>query len=80
MVEILIRAYDRRELIRDISATLSTSEVSVADISSKVDPLTEEVEIRLHARVRNYEHLSELLSRLAGIRNVLEARRLKSNA
>jgi len=78
VVEILIRAYDRRELIRDISATLSTSEVSVADISSKLDPMTEEVEIRLHARVRNYEHLSDLLTRLSGIRNVLEARRLNS--
>ena len=79
-VEILIRAYDRRDLIKDISATLSTSEVSVTDISSKLDELTDEVEIRLKVRVKNYEHLSELLSRLGSIRNVLEARRLKSHS
>jgi GTP pyrophosphokinase len=79
-VEILVRAYDRRELIKDISATLSTSETSVTDISSKLDELTDEVEIRLQVRVKNYEHLSELLSRLGSIRNILEARRLRSQA
>jgi (p)ppGpp synthase/HD superfamily hydrolase len=42
--------------------------------------MTDEVVIRLHVRVRNYEHLSELLNRLGNIRNVLEARRLKSHA
>jgi GTP pyrophosphokinase len=77
-VEIMIRAYDRRELIKDISATLATSEVSVADISSRLDESSNEVEIRLQVKVRNYEHLSELLTRLGGIRNVLESRRLKS--
>jgi GTP pyrophosphokinase len=75
-VELLIRAYDRRDLIKDISAMLAASDVSVADISSQRDAQTEVVEIRLQARVRNYEQLSELLSRLGGVRNVLEARRL----
>ena len=42
-VEILIRAYDRRELIKDISVTLSTSEASVTDISSQLDEVTDEV-------------------------------------
>jgi GTP pyrophosphokinase len=85
LVEVLLRAYDRRELIRDISATLSTAEVSVTDISSKLDESSNEVEIRLKVRVKNYEHLSELLSRLSellsrlgSIRNVVEARRLKT--
>jgi GTP pyrophosphokinase len=78
LVEVLLRAYDRRELIRDISATLSTAEVSVTDISSKLDESSNEVEIRLKVRVKNYEHLSELLSRLGSIRNVVEARRLKT--
>ncbi|NNE06863.1 MAG: bifunctional (p)ppGpp synthetase/guanosine-3',5'-bis(diphosphate) 3'-pyrophosphohydrolase, partial [Xanthomonadales bacterium] len=78
LVEVMIRAYDRRELIRDISAILAASDVSVADISTRRDDMTDEVQIRLHARVRDYAQLSELLSRLGGVRNVLEARRLKS--
>ena len=74
--EVEIRAYDRRELIRDISAVLASAEVSVTDISSHRDELTDEVRIRLNARVRDFEQLSELLNRLAGIRNVLGARRV----
>ncbi len=76
-VELLIKAFDRRELIRDISATLSASDVSITDISSHLDPEHEEVSIRLHARVNSYEQLSELLSRLRNVRNVSEARRLR---
>jgi GTP pyrophosphokinase len=79
-VELLIRAFDRRELIKDISAILAASEVNVTDISSKLDEARDEVVIRLHARVRNYEQLSELLNRLGGIRNVMEARRLRESA
>jgi len=75
-VEVLVRAYDRRELIKDISAMLAASDVNVTDISSRLDEMTDEVEIHLHARVRNYEQLSDLLSRLGSIRNVLEARRV----
>ncbi len=75
-VKILIKAYDRRELIKDISVIMATSEVSVTDISSKLDESTDEVDINLQIRVKNYEQLSELLNRLAAIRNVLEARRL----
>jgi GTP pyrophosphokinase len=79
-VELLIRAFDRRELIRDISAVLAASEVNVTDISSKLDEDRDEVSIRLHARVRNYEQLSELLNRLGNIRNVMEARRVQDSA
>ncbi len=79
-VELLIRAFDRRDLIKDISATLAASEVNVTDISSRLDETRDEVSIRLHARVRNYEQLSELLNRLASIRNVLEARRLQERS
>jgi GTP pyrophosphokinase len=79
-VELLIKAFDRRELIRDISATLSAAEVSITDISSQLDPDHDEVSIRLHARVGSYEQLSELLNRLRQLRNVTEARRLREPA
>jgi (p)ppGpp synthase/HD superfamily hydrolase len=35
------------------------------------------VTIRLNVRVRDYEQLSELLSRLGSVNNVIEARRLR---
>ena len=75
-VNLLIRAYNRRELIKDISSLLATSEVSVTDINSRVDEATEEVSIRLQVSVRDYEQLSDLLRGLNVIPNVFEACRL----
>jgi len=72
-----VRAFNRRDLIRDISNVLSASDVLVTDINSRLDELSDEVTIRLHVRVRDYEQLSELLNRLGNVPNVLEARRIQ---
>ncbi|MEJ8569628.1 RelA/SpoT family protein [Elongatibacter sediminis] len=79
-VSLEIRAFDRRELIRDISNVLATSDVQVTDINSRLDDMTDEVTIRLVLRVRDYEQLSELLNRLSSVPNVLGARRLAEGA
>ena len=75
-VQLSLRAFNRRDLIRDISSTLSASEAMVTDISSRLDEASDEVSIRLRIRVRDYEQLSELLSRLGSVPNVIEAKRV----
>jgi len=75
-VTLLIVAYNRRELIKDISSLLAASDVSVTDINSHVDENTEEVSIHLHVSVNDYEQLSDLLKGLNTVPNVFEARRL----
>jgi len=45
-----------------------------------LDDLSDEVTIRLHVRVRDYEQLSELLNRLGNVPNVQEARRLQTGS
>ncbi len=77
VARVLVRAFDRRELIKDISAVLAASEAHVTDISSRLDEATDEVGIRLKLKVRDYEQLSDLLNKLSSIPNVLETRRLK---
>ena len=79
-VNLMISAYNRRELIKDISTMMATSDVSVTDINSQLDESTEEVTIRLQVAVNDYQHLSDLLSRLNKIPNVFEARRLTEKA
>ena len=79
-VNLLISAYNRRELIKDISTLMATSDVTVTDINSHLDEATEEVKIRLQVTVKDYQHLSDLLSRLGTIPNVFEARRLTEQA
>ena len=54
-VLVLVRAFDRRDLIRDISTVLSTAETQVTDISSRLDETLDEVTIRLKVRVRDYD-------------------------
>ncbi len=76
-VQILVRAFDRRDLIRDISGVLSTAETQVTDISSRLDEARDEVTIQLKVRVTDFEQLSDLLSRLGSVSNVIEARRLR---
>ena len=75
-VNLMIRAYNRRELIKDISTMMATSDVSVTDINSHLDEKTEEVSIRMQVTVKDYQQLSDLLSRLNTIPNVFEACRL----
>ncbi|MGB7452918.1 MAG: bifunctional (p)ppGpp synthetase/guanosine-3',5'-bis(diphosphate) 3'-pyrophosphohydrolase [Lysobacterales bacterium] len=79
-VNLLLRAYNRRELIKDISTMMATSDVTVTDINSHLDESTEEVNIRLQVTVKDYQHLSDLLSQLSAIPNIFEARRLTEKA
>jgi len=76
-VNLLLRAYNRRELIRDISSMMASSDVTVNEINSRVDESSDEVNIRLQVTVKDYQQLSELLHRLNTIPNVFEARRLR---
>jgi GTP pyrophosphokinase len=76
-VNLLLRAYNRRELIKDISSMMATSDVTVTDINSQMDERMEEVSIRLQVTVKDFQQLSDLLSRLNTIPNVFEARRLR---
>jgi len=76
-VGLQILAYDRRELFKDISSVMAAAEVPVRNITSQLEEGGDRMDIRLQVEVRDYEQLSELLSRLGGIRNVLETRRLR---
>ena len=77
-VQVWLRAFNRRELIKDISNILAASDALVTDINSRLDESSEEMTIRLNVQVRDYEQLSDLLSRLASVPNVLEARRVQA--
>jgi GTP pyrophosphokinase len=74
-VQVHVQAFDRKDLIRDISNVLSSAETQVTDISSRRDDTTDEMTIRLKVRVTDFEQLNDLLSRLGSVSNVIEARR-----
>ncbi len=73
-VDILVQAYDRRGLLRDISAVLTDAKVSIQSMNT----LTQRDGIAdMHIRivVHNLEELSGVMGRIQGLANVIGVRR-----
>ncbi|HEU0276685.1 MAG TPA: bifunctional (p)ppGpp synthetase/guanosine-3',5'-bis(diphosphate) 3'-pyrophosphohydrolase [Rhodanobacteraceae bacterium] len=75
-VKIAVRAYDRRDLQRDVAAVLANAGARIAASDSRVDRDLGEVAMHFTLRLHDYAELSLLLTRLAALPNVTDARRL----
>ena len=75
-VEIAVEAYDRKGLLRDMTAVVSDEGVNIVTMDSDTDPGTHVVDTRLTLEVRDVAQLSRLLGRLAQLPNVSDCRRL----
>ena len=75
-VEIAVEAYDRKGLLRDMTAVVSNEGVNIAAMDSDTDPGTHVVDTRITLEVRDVAQLSRLLGRLAQLPNVSDCRRL----
>ncbi len=75
-VQIEVLAFDRKELIKDISTILAADTISVTDINSVLDQKTEQMRLQLTIRIRDYTQLSELLAKISTLTNVQPAKRL----
>ena len=75
-VEIAVEAYDRKGLLRDMTAVVSNEGVNIVTMDSDTDPGTHVVDTRITLEVRDVAQLSRLLGRLAQIPNVSDCRRL----
>ena len=76
---ILIEAWDRRELIRDVSGLLAGENVNVTAMNaSRRDDDSGQVRIELTVQVEDYEQLASLLNRLQSIQAVTSARRVRT--
>lgn len=74
---ILVLAFDRRELIKDIGTLLASERVNVTGMNAQHGGDGDEVKIELTVQVEDFDQLSTLLSRLQVIPSVTEARRLR---
>ena len=75
-VEIAVRAYDRKGLLRDVTAVVSNEAVNIIALDSNTDASNHVVDMRLTVEVRDIEQLSRLLDRLQHLPNVSDCRRL----
>ena len=74
-IEAVVRAYDRKNLLKDVSTLISAADVPVVAASSRIDPAEGIAEMRFVLRVSDYAQLSGLLNRVASLPQVIEARR-----
>ena len=76
VVDVLIKAFDRPALLRDITSLLISLKAQVLSLKTEANPADNHVLIYLSLEVDGLESLSRLLNRLEHIPNVLEARRI----
>ena len=74
-VELAIRAYDRRGLLHDLTDVLAAERLSIDAVNSRTDHEAGIAYVALHVAVTDLEQLARVLRRLAGVANVIEARR-----
>jgi GTP pyrophosphokinase len=75
-VDILIRAVDRKWLLKDITNLLAESDVHVLATSSRVDERRGQAELRFTLKVSDFAQLGAVLGRLESVPGVASARRL----
>jgi GTP pyrophosphokinase len=74
-IELSVSAYDRRGLLRDLTDVVAAERVSIDAVTSKTDHDSGLAYFALTVAVADLEQLARVLRRLAGVPNVIEARR-----
>jgi GTP pyrophosphokinase len=74
-VDVLVRAIDRKWLLKDLTNVIGVANAYVLGVNSRVDPDTSKVELRFSLRVNDFQQLGELLGKMAAVPGVSEVRR-----
>lgn len=75
-VDLVVRGYDRKGLHKDVTNVIAGANINLVAVNARVDPTTGLVTMNFSVRVADFEQLSALLGRIAGVPNVIEARRV----
>ena len=76
-VELSVSAYDRRGLVRDITDVLAYERLSIEAMTTTTDRTAGTAHVLVTTAVDDLEQLTRVLKRLAGVPNVIHARRLR---
>jgi GTP pyrophosphokinase len=74
-VDIVVRAMDRRGLLRDITTVVAEERIDIERLTSQGDPAQGSADLTLRVAVGGLEELSRLLARLAAMPGIISARR-----
>jgi GTP pyrophosphokinase len=76
-VEIDVHAFDRRGLVRDVSAALADEKISIRGMNTVTDKRDNVARMRIEISITGLPQLSQVLGRIAQLPNVISARRKK---
>ncbi len=76
-VDIRIEAYDRRGLVRDVSAALADEKISIRGMNTSTDPRDNVAGMDIAILISGLAQLSRVLARIAQVPNVISAKRKK---
>lgn len=76
-VDIEIHAFDRRGLVRDVSAALADDKISIQGMTTVTDKRDNIARMRIGISITGLPQLSKVLARIAQLPNVISARRKK---
>ena len=76
-VDMLIEAYDRTGLLRDVSNILANEKVNVTAINTKSDQGKNTAHMQITVEVESLERFARLMSKLTQLPNVVSAKRMR---
>ena len=76
-VDIEVQAFDRRGLVRDVSAALADEKISIQGMTTVTDKHDNVAHMRIGISISGLPQLSKVLSRIAQLPNIISARRKK---
>jgi len=76
-VDIEVRAFDRRGLVRDVSAALADQKISIQGMNTVTDKRDNVAHMQIAISITGLPQLSAVLARIAQLPNVISARRKK---
>jgi len=76
-VDIEVEAFDRRGLVRDVSAALADDKISIRSMNTMTDGRDHIARMQIGIQIHGLPQLSRVLARIAQLPNVLGARRKK---
>jgi len=76
-VDMIIQAYDRSGLLRDISSIMASEQINILDVNTRTDKQKNTVSFRFTIEVSGLELLGKLFSKIQHLPNIIEVRRAK---
>jgi GTP pyrophosphokinase len=74
-VDVLVRATDRKWLLKDLSNVIGVANAYILGVNSRVDAATASAELRFSLRVNDFQQLGDLLGKMSAVPGVSEVRR-----